>query len=327
MTRKIAIIGATGAVGRKFVQLLLEIVKPEKLLLLASKKSAGSSINISGRNMLVQDVSEASFSEVSLAFFSAGAEVSRKYAPKAEIAGAWVIDNSSAFRATHPLVVPEINLATIKNRGIIANPNCAVIPLCLVLHQLAEFDINKVDVVTFQSVSGSGHKGLSALAQGGVSEVYSAPIAGNIIPKIDDYLDNGYTKEEMKIVTETNKILGKNLSISPTAVRVPVQYGHSLAVHIQAKNVWNLSRVYELLSCSSSIKIVPDSEILTPRTHVEFCPGVMVSRIRIEYDNPNGLLFWLVSDNLKKGAALNSVQIAQKLGLLQTEEGVVGCYG
>ena len=225
-----------------------------------------------------------------------------------------------------PLVVPEINLSTVTAKGIIANPNCAVIPLCLILHKLSEFDIFNVNVVTFQSVSGSGNKGLTALAAGGSSEVYTAPISGNVIPKIDDYLDNGYTKEEMKIVTETQKILSNNLSITPTAVRVPVEQGHSLAVHIHAKKAWDLVRVRALLSGCQSIKLVADSEILTPKTHLEQCPGVMVSRVRQEYDNPYGLLFWLVSDNLNKGAALNSVQIAQALGLLEAK-GVEGCYG
>lgn len=313
---KIAVVGATGAVGRCFVELLLDRVPASELMLCASAKSAGSLLTIKQHEFIIHDLALVDFTDVKLAFFSAGASVAKAHAERAVAAGAFVVDNSSGFRETMPLVVPEINLPSLSKPQIIANPNCVVIPLCLILHALREFQLKHVSVVSFQSVSGSGNKGLSALAAGGPSAVYQAPIAGNVIPKIDDFLDNGFTKEEMKIKTETNKILQDDCLVTATAVRVPVTRGHSIAVHVTAKQAWDLERVISLLSNKPSISLVPDTELLTPKTHVQQCPGVMVSRVRLEVDNPNGLLFWLVSDNLLKGAALNSIQIAERLGLL-----------
>ena len=317
LAKKIAVVGATGAVGRCFVELLLTRVAADCLSLYASARSHGTVIGISGHEFTVYDVASTDFNNIDLVFFSAGSEVAKAHAPRAEASGAWVIDNSSAFRDTRPLVVPEINLLAVTGPGIIANPNCTVIPLTLTLNALKACAITSASVVTFQSVSGSGNKGIQALLKGGVSEVYGAPIAGNVIPKIDSYLDNGFTKEEMKLTTETKKILQWDIAVAATAVRVPVMQGHSLAVHLHANKPWDMSLVRQSLKQHPGIKIVPDEDILTPKTHLEFCPGVMISRLRLEPGNDFGLLYWLVSDNLQKGAALNSVQIAEHLGLIK----------
>lgn len=317
LPNKIAVVGATGVVGSSFVQELLQLVPSENLLLLASSRSAGRALDFAGESLMVHDLAEQDFADVDLAFFSAGASVSLEYAPKAMLAGAWVIDNSSAFRSHMPLVVPEINQQSITSKGIIANPNCAVVPLVLTLNALRSFGLQSASVVTFQSVSGSGAKGVRALQQGEYSGVYPVPIKDNVIPFIDEVTDNGFTKEELKLKEEPPRILGLNIPVTATTVRVPVVRGHSMSVSLRSEEPWNLSRVHELLLGHASIQILPDSEFLTPKTHVASCPGVMISRIRIDHSDPNVLLYWLVSDNLLKGAAMNAIQIAKGLGLLR----------
>lgn len=318
MSGKIGVVGATGAVGRIFVATLLHYISPENLVLFASHRSAGKSIEISGVCLPVYDVAKTDFAGFSLVFFSAGALVSKQYANKAVEAGAWVIDNSSGFRENMPLIVPEINMSDISSRGIIANPNCVVVPLTLTLNALKSFGLVFTNVVTFQSVSGSGQGGINALSNPGVDEFYNAPIAGNIIPVIDTVTENGFTSEEMKISFETNKVLHTNINVTATTVRVPVLRGHSAAVYLKSARPWDLDEVRYLFSEQESLSYIVD-ETITPLTHVDSCPGVTVSRLRLDYNDPCGLLFWLVSDNLMKGAALNSIQIAQALDLIGAE--------
>lgn len=314
---KIVVVGATGLVGGCFIEELLNYFSSEQLVLLASSKSAGKKINIAGNEFLVEDLAKADFKDVHIAFFSAGARVSMEYAPRAFSAGAWVIDNSSAFRSHMPLIVPEVNMGHVKERSIISNPNCAVIPLVLSFHALRQYCLKSASVVTFQSVSGSGKKGIDALQTGLHDGVYPVPISDNVIPIIDDITSNGFTKEEMKLHEETARIMDLDLPVTSTNVRVPVLRGHSMAVYLTADKPWDLVDVGNIFASCSSISVVPDLDVLTPKTHVSECPGAMVSRIRVDHSDPNKLLYWVVSDNLLKGAALNAIQIAQHLGLFR----------
>lgn len=309
---KVAVVGATGAVGRCITKILLGLICKDSLSLFASSARV---ICIDGHELFVDDINNTDFSGIDLVFFSAGAKVSLVHAIRAYNAGAWVIDNSSAFRHTHPLIVPEINLSKVESRSIISNPNCIAIPLSLTLDALRSLGIDFVSVVTFQSVSGSGNKGVSALENNDHLGVYPVSISENIIPKIDDMTSNGFTKEEAKIDFETRKILGADINISATAVRVPVKRGHSMSVHLRFNESICLDLVHKLFSDKPHLSVYKD--LLTPKTHVEMCPGAMVSRVRLEPNDSRGLLYWVVSDNLLKGAALNAVQIAQGIGLIR----------
>lgn len=335
MTKKynVAVVGATGAVGQALLEILEERKFPvENLYPLASSRSAGDVIRFNGKTCRVQDLEQFDFSQVDIGLFSAGGSVSKIYAPKAAEAGCVVIDNTSEFRYDDdiPLVVPEVNesaIADYTNRGIIANPNCSTIQMLVALKPIYDtFGIDTINVSTYQSVSGSGKQGLDELA-GQTSKllngldiepkVYSRQIAFNVIPHIDVLLENGFTKEEMKMVWETQKIFAdESIKVNPTAVRVPVFYGHSEAVHVQTKSVFELKDVIKKLKSAEGIEVIHDDEEMTYASAAVNGTGtdpVYVSRIRRGLDSDKSLNLWVVSDNIRKGAALNSVQIAEKL--------------
>ncbi len=329
----VAIVGATGAVGESMLSILEERDFPVgKLYLLASSRSAGSRIEFKGKYIQVEDLAQFDFSKVQIGLFSAGGEISAIYAPKAAAAGCIVIDNTAHFRydADIPLVVPEVNphaIAGYKNRGIIANPNCSTIQMLVALKPIYdEVGIERINVCTYQAVSGTGKEAIAELAQQSVAllsgndskpEVYPKQIAFNVLPQIDVFQDNGYTKEEMKMVWETHKILeDDSVLVNPTAVRVPVFYGHSEAVHIETGSKITAQQATELLSKAPGV-VVYDERIPggypTPVTESAGNDAVFVGRIREDISHPRGLNLWIVADNVRKGAALNSIQIAEIL--------------
>jgi aspartate-semialdehyde dehydrogenase len=332
----IAILGATGAVGRKMIETLERRAFPvAQLLPLASARSAGASLSFGGQEWTVEEVSEDAFSGIDIALFSAGAATSREWAPTAVAKGAIVIDNSSAYRMEDgvPLVVPEVNSHAIaQQRGIIANPNCSTIQLMVAVNPLRDLGITRIAVSTYQAVSGMGQKAVDGLkaemaahADGDVGEVSVFPLASgverlpmayNVLAQCDVFLDNGYTREEMKMVGESRKILEMpNLSVSPTAVRVPVVYGHSEAVEIEFSSPVTAAEVRERLSRAPGVVVVDDPERgLFP--HPKMAEGTgdtFVGRIRPALDRDNTILMFVVADNLLKGAAWNAVQIAECL--------------
>lgn len=320
----VAVVGATGLVGRKMIQVLEERRFPVgKLLLLASKYSVGKSLEFSGSMIAVEELGKDSFTNVEIALFSAGAGVSKEYAAVAASKGALVIDNSSAFRMeTHvPLVVPEVNPRQIMHhKGIIANPNCSTIQMVVVLKPLHDhWKVRRVVVSTYQSVSGAGQRAVEQL-EGEIEEEYVErkfphPIAYNVLPHIDIFFDDGYTKEERKMIYETRKILeDESIRISPTCVRVPVVGGHSESVNIEFEKSFTLEDVRAVLSHAPGVVLqdnVSENEYPMPlwsREHDE----VFVGRIRRDETVRNGLNLWIVADNLRKGAATNAVQIAEE---------------
>jgi aspartate-semialdehyde dehydrogenase len=327
----IAVAGATGAVGRKMLQILEERNFPVgNLKLLASVRSTGKDLLFQGKKVIVQELVEDSFSDVDIALFSAGAEVSRKFAPEAVKSNCIVIDNSSAYRMNSdvPLVVPEVNPATIQgNPGIIANPNCSTIQMVVALKPIHDkFKIKRVVVSTYQSVSGSGQKAIDELkiqsqeqlnGNNSTPNVYPHQIAFNCLPHIDKFLNNGYTKEEMKMVWETQKIFeDESILVNPTAVRVPVFYGHSEAVHIETKEKIEVKTARKLLEEMPGVTVFDSHEDGGYPTAVTEAAGedpVFVGRIRADISHPRGLNMWIVADNVRKGAALNSIQIAEIL--------------
>lgn len=335
MTQKydVAIVGATGVVGEALREILVEQKFPvNHLYPLASHRSMGDTVMFNGRPWLVEDLENFDFSKVQIAFFSAGAAVSEKFAPKAAKAGCVVIDNTSHFRYDQdiPLVVPEVNADQIrhyKNRFIIANPNCSTIQMLVAIKPIYDaVGITRINVATYQSVSGTGKNAIKELAQQThaaisgnalTSSVYPLQIAFNLIPHIDVFEENGYTKEEMKIVKETKKILGdEEILVNPTAVRVPVFYGHSEAVHIETKRKITATEATELLRKAPGIIVKDqhqDAGYPSPVTDASGKDAVFVGRIREDISHPLGLNLWVVADNIRKGAALNSVQIAQIL--------------
>jgi aspartate-semialdehyde dehydrogenase len=328
-----AIVGATGAVGVTIREILEERKFPvDNIYLLASERSAGERLMFNGKSVMVQNLAEFDFSQVDVALFSAGGSISREYAPKAVEAGCVVVDNTSEFRYDEdiPLVVTEVNperIADYKNRGIIANPNCSTMQLMVALKPIQDaVGIEHINVCTYQAVSGSGQKAVEELAkqtaellnaQEATAKVYDKQIAFNVLPNIDVVQENGYTKEEMKMVWETNKILeDDSIAVSPTAVRVPVFYGHSEAVHIKTRSPLAAVQAKELLEKAEGVTVVDDMSQLdyaTPVTHASGKDDVFVSRIRQDVGIENGLAMWIVSDNVRKGAALNTVQIAEIL--------------
>jgi aspartate-semialdehyde dehydrogenase len=327
---QVAVVGATGAVGREMVSILEERNFPvEKLTLLASARSAGSEMEYKGQKIPVQELTHESFAGVDIALFSAGASVSREYAPSAAKAGCVAIDNSSAFRMDKdiPLVVPEVNPDAIGDSpGIIANPNCSTIQMVMALNPLhKKYRIKRVVVSTYQAVSGSGKKAVDELKkqnqdiQAGTpveKYVYPHQIAFNCIPHIDVFLENGYTKEEMKMVNETQKIMSDDsIMVSPTAVRVPVVNAHSEAVNVEMAGPISAVEVKETLSHAPGIKLIdcPEKNEYPLAVDASGLDSVFVGRIRNDLTNPNAVNFWIVSDNLRKGAALNAVQIAELL--------------
>lgn len=327
---KVAVLGASGLVGREMVKILEERKFPVKeLKLLASHRSAGKKISFKGRKITVRACTEKSFHDVDIALFSAGSEAGRYYGKIAARQGTIVIDNSKAFRmdADVPLVVPEVNAAALKEHdGIIANPNCSTIQLVLVLKPIYNVaGLKRVIVSTYQSVSGTGKDAVQELMEqseailsnsGFRPEIYPHQIAFNVIPHIDDFLENGYSREEMKIVLETKKILSdEKLQISSTAVRVPVILGHSESVYLETEKIIKQEKLSKLLNAAPGLKVIDDlqNNLYPLPVMCKFGDDVLVGRIRQDLDIETGLHLWIVGDNLRKGAALNAVQIAEKL--------------
>ena len=334
MTKQVdvCILGATGVVGEAMLAILEQRKFPVRnLFLLASSRSAGATVTFRSQKITVLDVEGFDFSKTQIGLFSAGASVSEKYAPIAAAAGCVVIDNTSQFRYDQdiPLVVPEVNahaIAQYKNRGIIANPNCSTIQMLVALKPIYDaVGISRINVATYQAVSGTGKEAVEELAaqtrallnqQDVVMEVYPKRIAFNVLPQIDVFMDNGYTKEEMKMVWETRKILGDDsVMVNPTAVRVPVFYGHSEAVHIETKKKISAVEARALLEKAPGVKVVDQLKPGGYPTAIEAAgqDATLVGRIREDISHPNGLNMWVVSDNVRKGAALNSIQIAEIL--------------
>ena len=326
----VAIVGATGVVGRVILEILAERQFPVgKIYALASARSAGEQVNFGERSLTVTDLADFDFSKVQFAFFSAGSQVSETYAPKAAEAGSIVIDNTSFFRYEEdiPLVVPEVNahaLANYRERNIIANPNCSTAQLVVALKPIYDaVGIKHIDVSTYQSVSGAGKNAIeelvtqtAALLNGQPAEVkhLAKQIAFNVIPQIDVFLENGYTKEEMKIVWETQKIFEDyNIRVNATAVRVPVFYGHSEAVHIETVRPITVEEVISLLEEAPGVTLMQDHDYPTAATDAVNEDAVFVGRIRADVSRENGLCLWVVADNIRKGAALNAIQIAETL--------------
>ncbi len=332
-TFDVAVVGATGAVGETMLSILAERQFPVgKVYALASEKSAGKKVPFGDSWLTVEVLDDFDFSKAQIGLFSAGAGLSRIYAPKAAEAGCVVIDNTSEFRYDDdiPLVVPEVNpgaIADYKNRGIIANPNCSTIQMLVALKPIYDaVGIERINVATYQAVSGSGKEAIdelaaqtAALLNGRPAEVtvYPKQIAFNVLPQIDVFLDNGYTKEEMKMVWETRKIFGDDsIQVNPTAVRVPVFYGHSEAVHIETKEKIALDQALDLLANAPGVALLDKREDGGWPTAVTEAAGndaTYVGRVREDISHPRGLNLWVVSDNVRKGAALNSVQIAEVL--------------
>ncbi len=335
MTKKydIAILGATGMVGESMLTILAERNFPvNKVYALASEKSEGQTVLFGKKNLEVLDVAKFDFSQVQIGLFSAGASTSAKYAPIAAAAGCVVIDNTSQFRNDEdiPLVIPEINanrIADYKKRNIIANPNCSTIQMLVALKPIYDVaGIKKITVATYQSVAGTGRAAISELIQQSTMllngrpitpKIYSQQIAYNVLPHIDDFLPNGFTKEEIKMIAETHKILEDDkIIVNPTAVRVPVVCGHSEAVTIEMSRPLSASAAKKLLANAPGVKVVdaPDKlEYPTPITHGVGSDEVFVGRIRNGIDDELTLNLWIVCDNVRKGAALNSIQIAEVL--------------
>ncbi|CAG1771259.1 aspartate-semialdehyde dehydrogenase [uncultured bacterium] len=332
-TYNVAVVGATGAVGETMLSILEERNFPVgEVYALASSNSAGKRIPFKGGSLKVEDLATFDFSKTQIGLFSPGASVSEIYAPIAAKAGCVVIDNTSQFRYDDdiPLVVPEVNadkIADYKNRGIIANPNCSTIQMLVALKPIYDaVGITRIHVCTYQAVSGTGKEAIEELSQQTVNllnlkpitpSVYPKQIAFNVLPQIDVFMDNGYTKEEMKMVWETQKILGDNsVLVNATAVRVPVFYGHSEAVHIETRDKISADAVRELLKKSQGITVIDERMNGGYPTAVTDSAGrdnVFVGRIREDISNPKGINLWVVADNVRKGAALNSVQIAEEL--------------
>jgi len=329
----IAVVGATGAVGESMLSILVERDFPvNDVHAVASSRSAGSKIEFKGRKLLVEDLETFDFKGIQVGLFSPGAAVSKIYAPKAAAAGCVVIDNTSQFRYDDdiPLVVPEVNpqdIALYKNHGIIANPNCSTIQMLVALKPIYDaVGIARINVCTYQSVSGTGKEAIQELAQQTAAilngkpvekAVYPKQIAFNVLPHIDVFQDNGYTKEEMKMVWETQKIMGDDsILVNATTARVPVFYGHSEAVHIETRRKITAAEARKLLEKMPGVVVVDertDGGYPTAVTEAAGRDPVYVGRIREDISHPLGLNLWVVSDNVRKGAALNSVQIAEIL--------------
>jgi len=326
----VAVVGATGVVGQEVVKVLEELNFPVKeLRLLASERSAGRKLKFKDSDLEVEILDNGSFSNIDLAFFSAGGSISKKYAPIAVKAGAIVIDKSSAFRMDNhvPLIIPDVNPDDIlKHNGIISNPNCSTIQLVVALKPIYDLvGISRIIISTYQAVSGSGKDAVIELdnqTKQLISKkiparlVYPHQIAFNLIPHIDEFDSNAYTYEEMKLIHETKKIMGdEHLKITATAVRVPVFTGHSESVYIETKKHLNIKELKQLYLKTPGIKLVDDmaNNKYPMPIMSETYDDVMIGRIRKDLAEPNGINMWIVANNLRKGAALNSVQIAQLL--------------
>jgi aspartate-semialdehyde dehydrogenase len=335
MTKKydVAVVGATGAVGETMLSILAERNFPVgNVYALASERSAGKKVAFGDNYLTVESLADFDFSKTQIGLFSAGGSLSEKYAPIAAAAGCVVIDNTSHFRYEDdiPLVVPEVNpeaIAQHTTRGIIANPNCSTIQMLVALKPIYDaVGIERINVATYQAVSGTGKEAITELAnqtaallngREAESAVYPKQIAFNALPQIDVFMENGYTKEEMKMVWETKKIFGdETILVNPTAVRVPVFYGHSEAVHIETKEKISAQKARELLEKADGIKVMDervDGGYATAVSEGATQDPVYVSRVRDDISHDRGLNLWVVADNVRKGAALNSVQIAELL--------------
>ena len=326
----VAVVGATGAVGEVMLSILHERGFPAKeVIALASARSAGQQVAFGEQHLLVRDLATFDPAGVDIALFSAGGDISREYAPRFASAGVIVIDNSSAFRydADVPLVVSEVNPEAMRKipRGIVANPNCSTMQMVVALAPIhREVGIKRINVATYQSVSGGGRSAMDELgrqtaallnAQDADPQRFPVQIAFNLIPHIDDFQDNGYTREEMKLVWETRKILGdESIQVNPTAVRVPVFFGHSEALHIETRRKITAAQARALLERAPGVVVVDEhgpGGYPTPVTHASGRDAVFVGRIREDISHPMGLDLWVVSDNIRKGAALNAVQLAE----------------
>ncbi|WP_338522017.1 aspartate-semialdehyde dehydrogenase [Candidatus Legionella polyplacis] len=330
----IAIVGATGIVGRMILSIIEERKFPiDNIYLLAGKNSLGKKIFFEKYELIVENLESFNFSQVDITFFSCGSFISKNFVPIAVDSGSIVIDNSSYYRYEEdiPLIVPEINSACISkyiSRRIISNPNCSTIGMALVLKPFLDFvGVRKVHVTTYQSVSGSGKKGINELITQfklllngyAINKpiIYPYQIAFNVIPHIDDFYENGYTLEEMKMIWETKKIIGNHdILINPTAVRVPVLYGHSEVLNLELKNLLSIDEAKRILKKASGIKLIDSSmcnKYPTPVSHAIGKDEVFVGRVRKDITNPCGLNLWIVLDNIRKGSATNMVQIAEIL--------------
>jgi aspartate-semialdehyde dehydrogenase len=328
----VAVVGATGAVGETIISILEERNFPVRNLYpLASARSAGKRIMFKGKSIRIENLADFDFSKVQIGLFSAGGSISEEFAPIAAAAGCVVIDNTSHFRYDDdiPLVVPEVNpgaLDDYANRNIIANPNCSTIQMLVALKPIHDaVGIERINVATYQAVSGTGKEAIEELAgqtakllsgQEVEVEVYPKQIAFNVLPQIDVFMENGYTKEEMKMVWETKKILGEDIEVNPTCVRVPVFYGHSEAVHIETREKISAEQVRELMANAPGVELMDERVDGGYPTAVSESAGkdsTYVGRIREDISHPRGIDMWVVSDNVRKGAALNSVQIAEML--------------
>lgn len=329
----VAIVGATGAVGEVMLEILEAREFPvRELYLLASERSEGKKLQFRGKSVTVQNLKTFDFSQVQIGLFSAGGSISAEFAPKAAAAGCIVIDNTSQFRRDEdiPLVVPEVNPHKISEYGgrrIIANPNCSTIQMLVALKPIYDaVGISRINVATYQAVSGQGKSGVEALAtetakllnaQPIEQDVFPQQIAFNAIPLIGDIQENGYSMEEMKMVWETRKIFEDELiEVNPTCVRIPVFFGHSEALHIETKKAISATQATELLASAPGVEVIDERlgpDFPTPVRDAAGTDPVFVGRIRKDVSTKNGLNLWVVSDNVRKGAALNSIQIAEVL--------------
>lgn len=332
-TYDVAVVGATGAVGETMISILEERDFPVgEFYPLASARSAGKTVQFKGKSYKIQDLAEFDFTKAQIGLFSAGGSISEKFAPIAGEAGCVVIDNTSHFRYHDdiPLVVPEVNpdkIADYKTHNIIANPNCSTIQMLVALKPIYDaVGIERINVATYQAVSGTGKEAIEELASQTAAllnakeiktEVYPKQIAFNALPHIDVFQENGYTKEEMKMVWETKKIFGdESIQVNPTCVRIPVFYGHSEAVHIETKEKITAQRAQEILADAEGVELLDrheDGGYATAVTESAGKDATFVSRVREDISHDKGLNLWIVSDNVRKGAALNSVQIAERL--------------
>ncbi|MGU9951594.1 MAG: aspartate-semialdehyde dehydrogenase [Gammaproteobacteria bacterium WSBS_2016_MAG_OTU1] len=331
----VAVVGATGAVGQQMVDILAQRNFPVRTLYpLASKNSVGKNVSFHDKEIPVQDLADFDFAKAQIALFSAGGTISAKFAPKAAATGCVVVDNSSHFRGDDdiPLVIAEVNpqrVADYTHRNIIANPNCSTMQLLVALKPLYDaVGICRINIATYQAASGAGARAVDELAnqssdllsgRKAKAEIFSAPLAFNCIPHIDTFQDNGYTREEMKMVWETKKIMeDDSILVNATAVRVPVFYGHGEAVHLETRDKMTATEARELLSQAPGVCVIDEHTNGGYPTQLQHAAGndeVFVGRIREDISHPHGLNMWIVSDNVRKGAALNAVQIAEILAV------------
>jgi aspartate-semialdehyde dehydrogenase len=332
-TVNVAVVGATGLVGEAMIDILAEREFPVgHLYALASERSAGRALRFRGETVIVEPLSDFDFQKADIGLFSAGGSVSAEYAPKAAAAGCVVIDNTSHFRYDDdiPLVVPEVNphrIGDYVQRGIIANPNCSTIGLIVAIKPIYDAaGIERINVATYQAISGAGRSAVETMTEharqilNGMEPVTSGPakhVAFNVVPHIDAFMDNGFTKEEMKIVWETRKILeDSSIMVNPTVARVPVYFGHSAAVHLETRTKVTVAEVQKLLNSAAGVVLLDGRETgayPTAATDAAGRDAVYVGRVREDPSHPRGIDLWVVSDNVRKGAALNSIQIAEIL--------------